>query len=397
MVVARSLGPAQLGAFTLAFASYGIALSASGALASQPLLVRFSGTTESAWRRASSWSCGSALVIGCAAGLVCVLVGLSSTGPTSQAYLALGLSLPGLLLQESWRMAFFAAGRGRDAFVNDFIWAAALLPAFALTLGTDRATLFSVTLAWGFGANVAALAGLAQARLLPSPKHSRTWLTNHRDLGPRFLAESVLLSGTLQLVVTGIAAVAGLAAVAGIRGAQILLGPPYVVTTGFKLVLLPSAVTALRRSVVSVRRLCAAQAVSMSGFMLAWGFALLLVPPRWGAWLLGRTWEPVHEVLVPVTLTYAASAAIMGASTGLRALAAASRSLRSRLVASILQVSAGLAGAALGGGLGAAWGLAAAGGVSVAVFWRSLLRGLAERARRLDAEPPDAARLARSC
>jgi hypothetical protein len=170
-----------------------------------------------------------------------------------------------------------------------------------------------------------------------------------------------------------------------------------VVTTGFKLVLLPSAVTTLRRSVASAKRLCAAQAVSMSGFMLAWGLALLLVPPHWGAWLLGRTWEPVHEVLIPVTLAYAESAAIMGASTGLRALAAAGRSLRSRLVASILQVSAGLAGAALAGGPGAAWGLAAAGGVSVAVFWRSLLRGLAEKGLRLDAEAPGAARLTSSC
>jgi O-antigen/teichoic acid export membrane protein len=386
MLVARYLGPAQLGAFALAFASYGIALSASGALASQPLLVRFSGTSEPTLRRASAWACGTALTLGGVAGLACLIVAYASSGPISQAYLALGLSMPGLLLQDSWRMAFFASRRGRDAFMNDAIWAVALVPAFAVTLGADRPSLFSVTLAWGLGANVAAIAGLLQARLLPSPRHTRAWLTQHRDLGPRFLAESVLLSGTMQVVVTGIAAVAGLTAVAGIRGAQILLGPPYVVSTGLKLVLLPRAVEALRGSVGSVRRLCTAQSLSMSGAMVAWGLMLLLIPSRWGTWLLGRTWEPVHEVLVPVTLAYAAGAAIIGASTGLRAFAAAKRSLRSRLVASVLQVSGGLAGAVLAGGVGAAWGLATAGAMSVLIFWRSLLGCFGEHEPRAAAQ-----------
>lgn len=279
-------------------------------------------------------------------------------------------------------MAFFAAGRGRDAFLNDFIWAATLVPAFAVTMGAGHVSLFSVTLAWGVGANVAALAGLAQARLLPAPRRTLAWFMEHRDLGPRFLAEAMVLSGTLQVMVIAIAAIAGLAAVAGIRGAQILLGPPYVFSRGFRLVMLPQAVAALRGSVSSVRRRCAALSTSLSGVMLAWGLTLLLLPPQWGAWLLGPTWEPVHQVLLPVTLAFAAGAAIVGASTGLRALAAAKRSLRSRLVASTLQVSGGIAGAALGGGTGAAWGLALAGALAVVVFWRSLLGGFAERVPR---------------
>jgi O-antigen/teichoic acid export membrane protein len=382
MVVARYLGPTDFGAFALAFATYGLALSASGALASQPLLVRFSATSDPLWRRGTAWACGAALAMGGAIGAGCIVVALFSSGPISEAYLALGLSLPGLLLQDSWRMAFFAAGRGRDAFLNDFIWAAALVPGFALTVGADHISLFSVTLAWGLGASVAALAGLAQARLLPVPGRTAAWFLEHRDLGPRFLAESMVQSGTVQVMVMGIAAIAGLAAVAGIRGAQILLGPPYVFTMGFKLVMLPHAVAALRGSVVAVRRICAAQSISMSGVMIAWGLMLLLLPPRWGAWLLGRTWEPVHQVLLPVTLAYAGGAAIVGASTGLRALAAAKRSLRSRLVASSLQLSGGIAGAALGGGVAAAWGLAVAGALAVVVFWRSLLGGFAERVPR---------------
>lgn len=388
IVVARSLGPQEFGAFGLAFATYVVALNASGALASQPLMVRYSATPEPEWRRATAAACGVALAVGVALGAACVLVALLTSGPISQAYLALGIALPGLLLQDTWRMAFFAMGRGRDALINDLVWAVALVAAFAATIVTGRASLFVLTLVWGIAANIAALAGIAQAHVVPAVTRVRPWLIEHRDLGPRFLAESLVLSGTQQLVVAGVAGVAGLTAVAGIRAAQILLGPPYVFTMGFKLVMLPQAVAARRSSLTSVRRMCATLSMSMSAIMLAWGAAIALLPYQWGVWLLGETWGPARAVLIPVTLAYAAGAAILGASTGLRALAAAKRSLSSRVVASGLQVSGGIAGAALGGGPGAAWGLALAGGLSVVVFWRFLLGAFA------GPTPPDAAEIA---
>ena len=37
-------------------------------------------------------------------------------------FLALGVGLPGLMLQDSYRFAFFAAGKGGLAFVNDTVW-----------------------------------------------------------------------------------------------------------------------------------------------------------------------------------------------------------------------------------------------------------------------------------
>jgi hypothetical protein len=36
---------------------------------------------------------------------------------------ALGFGLPGILLQDSYRFAYFAQGRGDKAFVNDLLWA----------------------------------------------------------------------------------------------------------------------------------------------------------------------------------------------------------------------------------------------------------------------------------
>ena len=52
LYVAHSLGLVQFGAFSLAYATYGFALNASRGLATDPLMVRFSGTSVPIWRRA---------------------------------------------------------------------------------------------------------------------------------------------------------------------------------------------------------------------------------------------------------------------------------------------------------------------------------------------------------
>ncbi|MGO9083319.1 MAG: hypothetical protein ACLQDY_30565, partial [Streptosporangiaceae bacterium] len=64
--VARTLGAAQFGAFSLAYLTYGFAINASRGLSIEPLLIRFSGTDLSTWRRAAAGSTGTALLVGLA-------------------------------------------------------------------------------------------------------------------------------------------------------------------------------------------------------------------------------------------------------------------------------------------------------------------------------------------
>jgi len=52
---------------------------------------------------------------------------------------ALGVVLPAMLLQDSWRFAFFAAGRGSRAFLNDVCWTIALVPALIWVRGSNSA------------------------------------------------------------------------------------------------------------------------------------------------------------------------------------------------------------------------------------------------------------------
>ena len=76
--VARFLGPIGLGAFSIAFATYLIALNASRGLATDALLVRYSGVSLEKWRGAVTGCTGSAIAVEVVAGAACVIGSLSS-------------------------------------------------------------------------------------------------------------------------------------------------------------------------------------------------------------------------------------------------------------------------------------------------------------------------------
>jgi O-antigen/teichoic acid export membrane protein len=373
ILVARALGARDFGAFGIAFATYVIALGATGSLGPDPLIVRYSGVARAEWRRAARDSTGSVVAVGTALAAGCAAFGMAAHGPLRSALLALAPCLPGLMLQDAWRGTFFAAGRGRSAFANDLAWALLLVPALVAVSATGRTSVFWLTLAWGASGAAAGVVGMAQARVAPSPGRAVEWLRRHRDLAPRFLAESMALTGSTQLTFYLVGALVGLATVGAIRGAQVLLGPAYVFAIGVRLAILPEAVAMARGRVASLLRSCVALSAALGAGIALWGAAWSALPARLGADLLGPTWGPARRVLVPVTLVYASGAVILGATTGLRALAAARRSLRARLVVSVAQVGGAVAGAVAGGMVAAAWGLGLAGALGAAVFWRELL------------------------
>src|SRR5215207_4429206 len=189
VLIARSVTPHEFGAFTMAFATYTLLLGLARALTSEPFVVRFSHVPLDAWRPAAAAAAGTATSLGVVGGAGCVLVGLATTGPTSQAFIALGLTLPGLLLQDTWRFAFFARGSGGQAFLNDLLWALIMFPVVVAFLATGHASMLWLTLAWGGAGAVAGLVGVLQARVLPRPALSARWLRAQRELAAPYLGE----------------------------------------------------------------------------------------------------------------------------------------------------------------------------------------------------------------
>ncbi|MDJ1131470.1 hypothetical protein [Streptomyces iconiensis] len=375
--VARSLGLTAFGVFSLAWVTYGVVLSVSRGLATDPLVVRFSGVPEASWRGAVARSSGTALGVGALIGAACLVVGLALGGRVGPAFAGLGVMLPGLLLQDAWRYSFFAAGNGRKAFVNDVVWGVALVPAMVVAARVGTVTAF--VLAWGVSAAVAAVYGCFQSGIRPQLTGARQWLREHSDLGYRYLVENVGVSGASQLRAYGLGAIVGVSAVGVIRGAELLLGPFLAVLMGLSLVTVAEAARVLRRAPHRLGLFCLVLGAGQAAAALLWGGALLLVPDRFGELVLGDVWHAASALIVPVTLGVAGAGLGTGAAAGLRALGAARRSLRCQLFASACYVSGGLGGAFAAGTIGSAWGVAAAAVCGSTVWWLQLRSALRER------------------
>ncbi|WP_435840606.1 hypothetical protein [Streptomyces bobili] len=375
--VARSLGVTAFGVFSLAWVTYGVVLSVSRGLATDPLVVRFSGVPDASWRGAVARSSGTALGVGAAIGVACLVAGLAVGGRVGPAFACLGVMLPGLLLQDAWRYSFFAAGAGRKAFVNDLVWGVALVP--ALVVAARQGSVAAFVLAWGASATVAAGYGCLQCGIRPRMTGARGWLREQRDLSYRYLVENVGVSGASQLRAYGLGAIVGVGAVGSIRGAELLLGPFLAVLMGLSLVTVAEAARVLRRAPHRLARFCLVLGAGQAVAALLWGTALLLVPGRLGELVLGDVWDSASALIVPAALGVAGAGLGTGAAAGLRALGAARRSLRSQLFASACYVGGGLGGAAVAGTAGSAWGVAGATVCSSAVWWLHLRSALRER------------------
>jgi hypothetical protein len=127
---------------------------------------------------------------------------------------------------------------------------------------------------------------------------------------------------------------------------------------------------------------------------MVWGFVVYLLPDSVGEALLKRSWHPAHDVIPAYTAVMAASGMLTAATVGLRAMAAAKRSLRSRLVTGVLAVAGGTAGAATSGAVGAATGLALGLWIGGIQWWHQLAAAVTEEEERraaADAPAPPAA------
>ena len=375
----HTLGAAAFGAFSLAYITYGFALNASRGLSTDPLLVRFSGTDLSTWRHAVAICTGTATVVGVVVGTCALVAAMLLGGTAGAAFLALGLFLPALMLQDSWRYSFFALGRGSQAFLNDTIWAVVLLPALVFLRETRHASVFWLVFAWGAAAAVAAGVGLLQARVVPNLPGMWKWLSQHRDLGLRYLAEGTVSSAALQLRGYGLGLMLGLAAVGYVQASVTLIGPMTILFAAMGLVTIPEAARVLRRAPAHLRLFCVLVSGGLAAMGGVWGLILLVALPRGlGAWLLGPIWRPTYPLVLPTMLALMGAGASLGASAGLHALGAARRSLRVVLLGSAGTVTLSLAGAAEWGAAGAIWGNAVAVWVSVVLSWWQLRMSLQE-------------------
>ena len=375
VAVAHAVSAHAFGAFAIAIAAYYLALGWSRALASDVFVVRFTdkeSNSAASIHAARGSAAGTVVALGVVLGLLfCATSGLVD-GETRSVFVALGVALPALLLQDFMRYSFFAAGRGYLAFTTDAIWASLSVVAVgsSLAIGLDDPALFIVE--WGAGAGVAALLGLAFARFAPKPRNTVRWLRAHRDLAFRFFAEITIMNATSSLSIVLVGTIAGLQAAGAIRAAIVLMGPLSVILMASALFGVAEGVNASRRSLRALRVLALQISSAFAVVALLWTAAVSLIPAHVGRQILGDSWGGARQVLIAVGFYMVALGAMSGAFIGMRSLAAARQSLHARmLIAPLVLLGAGV-GAATDGATGAALGMAIANWMAVAIAWRGL-------------------------
>jgi len=380
--VARAVSADEFGAFTLAFATFATALGASQALVAQPLVIRFSNRSYGEWLRACRLAMGASIMLGTAAGFVCVLMGLLIE-PLRGTMLALGLVMPALVLQDGWRFAFFSVGRPFQAFMNDLIWAVCLIPAFGWLMVTGNSSVPSFVLAWGCAATVAAVAGGIQARIVPAPREVTTWWRDQKDIALGLTGDLIINSGTARITVFSVAGIAGLAATAAMRGANMLLTPLRILFTGLAPVKVPEAVRILGgdTGLDDLKRYSVRLSAAFTTLVLFYGVALLAFPDPLGAFLLEDTWAGTKGLLFLAALALAGNTASNGAVVGLMALGATRRLFRIRVLVGPSTTAGSILGAIIAGAMGAFLGQAITYWLSTVLYWHHLGAEIRERRR----------------
>lgn len=397
VVVARLVSATEFGAFGVAFAIYLVALNVARGFATQPLAIRFGARSPAEFRRGVAEATGVALGIGLAGAVVCLAIAMVLGGVLGVVLVPLALALPGLLLQDAWRFVLFTNRRGPVAMANDLIAALVMALLIAVVVLARADSVQTIVLCWGGGAAAAAIAGIAQTGVWPDPRRTIHWYREHWDITPRFLGSELIQMAGSQLVLFALGALVSLAAVGSVRGAQLLLGPAYVLSIGVHLSMVPEA-SRLIDSPQRFRRLTllASGALSVAG--TAWGLVLLLLPDSVGRQLLGESWPGARSVLLPIALSVIIPLATAGPRIGLRALEEATRTLHAAAVQFVLTVVGGICGALVGGVVGAAWGMALGTCLAGIAWWLELLRATRRQAARIrqtgtDASPVDAQRV----
>jgi hypothetical protein len=201
---------------------------------------------------------------------------------------------------------------------------------------------------------------------------TRQWLRSQRDLSGRYLVEFLARNGANSGSMYMAGAFGGLAAAGALRGAQIALGPMNILNMGITAPAITEAVRISRRSARRMLKFSLAVGAGLAVASVVWGVGMYLLPAHVGHALMKRSWAPAHAVILPYTAVMAASGMLTGATVGLRALAAAKRSMRARLITGAAAIPATTVGAILNGAAGAALGLAIALWLGSILWWRGL-------------------------
>ncbi|WP_374775904.1 hypothetical protein OG756_26990 [Streptomyces sp. NBC_01310] len=366
VLAARLSSASGFADFSMVYVAFSVLLGLNMAYVGQSLVLEKGEQLGAACRSAVGFTGAASAAVGA----LLALVGLALPGATGRAFLALGLVLPLVLLQDGLRYCFSALRAPERALAADALRLVCVIAALAVQ--PEGASAGRLVLVWGLSALPALAAGLWLLR--PYVRGSRADLRPYLrrgHLGQRFVVEFAVGNGSSQLAVLGLGVFATPLAVGALRGATTLFGPLNVLFNSAN-AFGPPVLGRLGGKRATVRA-TAALGLVLAAVGAGWATALYLLPDRLGRELLGDTWAAA-SALLPAT---GAQYAVMGLGTcallTLRVLAPKA-TLSLQVVFSLLSVGLLLGGYAVAGVAGAAWGLAAGSALKALAAWLRVAR-----------------------
>jgi len=390
ILVARTADAAGFGAFAMAFLVFSIMIGLTRAAVGQPLQITFASAAPRQFRSAVRSASGASLLIGAVTGLVSVAVGIALAGETGSALIALGLCLPGLLAQDTCRMAFFSAGQPKRAAAIDALWAVLLFAVLAVVIVLGLTQIWVPIVVWGASAGVAALLGLRLLEAMPRIRGAIQWIGQQKKLTGYLIAEYFLGQGVAQIGILAVAVVGTAEGVGALRAAQVLIGPLNILGAAAFMFAVPEIA---RRPSMSQRNrglFCTGVSTAMGLITAVYCGVVLLLPDEVGLALLGDTWTGAASVLLPTCLLSFFAALSTGPATMLYGLGKARTTFMINIIHAPMLVAFLAIGISTSGAVGAAWALAAA-EVAILPFWVLRVVGVLRAPKEQDtnAAPPE--------
>jgi O-antigen/teichoic acid export membrane protein len=373
ILVARSVDSGSFGAFSTAFLLFSLLIAIERALAGQVLSIRHSAAEGEEWPEIASRALGTVATLAVPAGAVLAIAGLIFGGQLEWPLIAVGVTMPPLLMQDNVRSIFFAQSRADLAALNDGVWAVIQFTVMGILIVGGWANTGSLIFAWGASAAFCVLLGTVQLHAVPRFGATPGWVHEHRDLLAYLLPETMITSGGDKVAYLLIGKIVNLGAVGAVNAARQILNPLLIISQATMSFAMPEV---SRRMHLSVRvrwylalALAAVQALSS----LAYTGIVLLLPDSIGHSLFRDSWQGARSVLLPMGLFSTTAGICLGPFVVIAAMGHAKRTFRVTMLQTVLAVVLMPLGAVIGGTAGAAWGLFI-GKVIEVPFWFGTLR-----------------------
>ena len=329
LVVVRSVTATTFGAFSILVILYVLAIGATRAVITEPMMIRSSGSPDDR-ERVRRACVGAAFGIGGALGVCCLIGAVLVRGQLGPSLVILGLTFPMLLVQEAGRGLCFAAQNPKQAALNDGCWALLQVGSVSVVLAIDNPPLWYYSAAWLVSGAVAGAMMLWQLHVGVSARATWPWLKSTRVLGVPLFWNFALTSGPQYFVFAITPLVASLRELGLARAAFVPFGVLGILLQSAPLVLLPAS---SRRATTDVFRLSNIATVLLGGTAIVWGALVLSIPDSFGSRLLGEDWGLTGSTHVAFAFMVLAQAITVGPAVALRALKRPRTLVKVRLVA----------------------------------------------------------------